>query len=255
MDDATPQDDYAGDSVSGYLSESDDISRPCLSSIHQQAFAQQSKTDHLETEIRSLCATINAATFQLLWLLAEYDREELWAIGGSKSCAHSLNWSCGISLGAAREKVRVARALEHLPAVADAFRQGQLSYSKARAITRIGTPENESYLLGIAEHGSASHLDRMVRHYRGIKGTEARDEERRCAAERSDLRQLEHHWDDDGMLVITARLPGEPARTIHEGFATSVKLAKQIGRKSDIHSGSYGCRFFGQAVTPDSRWW
>lgn len=209
MDDATPQDNFAGDFVSGYISESDEVSWSSLSSIRQHAAARQSKTDHLESEIRSLCATINAATFQLLLLIAEYDREELWAIGGSKSCAHWLNWCCGISLGAAREKVRVARALEQLPAVADAFRQGKLSYSKARAITRIGTLENESYLLGIAQFGSASQLDRMVKHYRGIKGTQARDQERRRAAELSDLRQLEHHWDDDGMLVINARLPGD----------------------------------------------
>ncbi|MBX2885652.1 MAG: 13E12 repeat family protein [Granulosicoccus sp.] len=111
-------------------SETNGIAQTSPSSIGKPTGAQHSKTNQLENEIRSLYATLNAATYQLLRLLAEYDREELWAIGGSKSCAHWLNWSCGISLGAAREKVRVARALEQLPAVADAFRQGKLSYSK-----------------------------------------------------------------------------------------------------------------------------
>ena len=41
-----------------------------------------------------------------------------------------------IDIGAAREKVRVARALESLPLVSEALARGELSYSKARAITR-----------------------------------------------------------------------------------------------------------------------
>lgn len=61
-------------------------------------------------------------------------------------------------MGAAREKVRVARALTELPKVSAAFASGQLSYSKARAMTRVANTDNEVYLLMIAEHGSASHV-------------------------------------------------------------------------------------------------
>ncbi|MDZ7839318.1 MAG: DUF222 domain-containing protein [Gammaproteobacteria bacterium] len=46
---------------------------------------------------------------------------------GLKSCAHWLNWQCGIALGAAREKVRVAHALEDLPRISEAFRTGRIS--------------------------------------------------------------------------------------------------------------------------------
>ncbi len=66
------------------------------------------------------------------------------------SCAHWLNFKCGVALGAAREKVRVARALEQLPKLAAAMGRGAVSYSKARAITRIASSENEDYLLSIA---------------------------------------------------------------------------------------------------------
>ncbi len=54
-----------------------------------------------------------------------------------KSCAHWLNWQCGIDLGAARERIRVAHALGKLPRIAAALAEGRLSYAKARAMTRV----------------------------------------------------------------------------------------------------------------------
>jgi hypothetical protein len=84
----------------------------------------------------------------------------------TKDCAHWLNWKCGIDLGAAREKVRTARALEKLPQVSAAMERGEVSYSKVRAITRVATPENEHYFLNIALHGTAHHVETLVRAYR-----------------------------------------------------------------------------------------
>src|SRR5215471_8980377 len=71
-----------------------------------------------EIEIQSLAdriaetaAMLDAGTHRLLTDIRRFDTDELWAIQGALSCAHWLNWRCGIALGAAREKVRVARAL------------------------------------------------------------------------------------------------------------------------------------------------
>src|SRR5690349_5408362 len=96
--------------------------------------------DDLATEIFTLTGHINAAHHRWLMLVAEFDRRNGWSDSATQSCAHWLNWKCGIALGAAREKVRVARALESLPKVAAAMERGKLSYSKAREITRIATP-------------------------------------------------------------------------------------------------------------------
>ncbi|MCB1704334.1 MAG: DUF222 domain-containing protein [Halioglobus sp.] len=93
----------------------------------------------LEDEITELAAHINAATYRLLTLIREYDERQGWGGGGLKSCAHWLNWKCGINLGAAREKVRVAHALQHLPHISAALRNGRISFSKVRAITRVAT--------------------------------------------------------------------------------------------------------------------
>ena len=60
----------------------------------------------------------------------------------------------------------MARALRELPLIDAAFEQGEISYSKVRAMTRVATPENEKQLLNIARHGTAAHMERLVRVYR-----------------------------------------------------------------------------------------
>jgi Domain of unknown function (DUF222) len=100
--------------------------------------------DQLADEITMLAGQINAANYRFLKLLAEFDRREAWEGAGIRSCAYWLNWKCGIGLNAGREKVRVARALDNLPEINEAFEKGELSFSKVRAMTRIATPLNES---------------------------------------------------------------------------------------------------------------
>ena len=109
--------------------------------------------DQLSDEITTLAGQINAANYRFLKLVSEFDKREAWSGFGIRSCTHWLNWQCGIALNAAREKVRVARALDGLPEINEAFEKGELSFSKVRAMTRIATPLNESYLLMIANHG------------------------------------------------------------------------------------------------------
>jgi uncharacterized protein DUF222/HNH endonuclease len=94
----------------------------------------------------------------LLNLLAEFDRRRGWADSAPQSCAHWLNWKCGIDMGAAREKVRTALALKSLPRISAAMERGELSYSKVRAITRVADAATEELLLSIAIHGTASGL-------------------------------------------------------------------------------------------------
>ena len=128
----------------------------------------------LENQITELSAHIHAGTYRLLVLIHEYDNYDGWEGPGMKSCAHWLNWKCGISLGAAREKVRVAHALAELPLISSAFRLGQISYSKVRAMTRVADADNEDYLLMIARHGTATHMERLVRQFRRVERLETR---------------------------------------------------------------------------------
>ncbi len=126
----------------------------------------------LESEITELTGHLNAATHRWLMLVAEFDARKGWGGAGVQSCAHWLNWKCGIAMGAAREKVRVAHALTSLPAISSAMAEGKLSYWKVRELTRVACSGTEDYLLNIALHGTADHVEKVVRYFRRAKEAE-----------------------------------------------------------------------------------
>jgi hypothetical protein len=81
---------------------------------------------------------------------------------GCKTLAHYLELVCGITRIAARERIRVAFALEHMPAIAKAFEAGELSYSKVRAVARVATAESDAEWLAAARTHTAEELETMV---------------------------------------------------------------------------------------------
>ena len=178
-------------------------SRPTLAVVPPSDSPAQD-LERLGDQIAELAAHLDAATYRLLVLIREFDAREGWH-SGFRTCAHWLSWRTGIDLGAAREKVRVARALEHLPRLSEVMRLGELSYSKARALTRVATPENEEELMGFAEHATASHVETLVRTWRRVDRLEERDQER----ERHRSRFLTVRPDVDGMYVVRGRLDPE----------------------------------------------
>ena len=171
--------------------------------------------------IAELSACIDAATYRLLVLIREFDEREGWYDGfgprAFKSCAHWLNWRTGVALGAAREKVRVARALGDLPRIGASMERGELSYSKVRALTRVATRENEAELLEIARAGTAAHVETMVRLWRRADRLDA--EARREAEQlRHESRGLTLFPDEDGMWVVRGRLPAEVGAVLEKAL-------------------------------------
>ena len=158
----------------------------------------------LEHEICALAAHLAAATCRWLLLIAEFDAREGWAEWGVTSCAHWLSWRCGIGLTAGREHVRVARVLRGLPLLQEAFASGELSYSKVRAVTRVATEKTEPQLVELARHATGAQLEKLCRQYGRV--LRATSERARSFQERQ---QLTTFWDDDGMLVVQARLAPE----------------------------------------------
>jgi hypothetical protein len=154
----------------------------------------------LEEQIGELAAQIQAATFRLLELLWRYDQQGAWASGGFKTCAAWFSWFTGIDLGAAREKVRVARALPALPQTSDALRRGEISYSKVRA-----------------------HVERVVRTYRKA---DAAAENKRAMRQLAD-RRLTTRYADDGALLIEARLPPEEGAKVLAALDAAADLLRE----------------------------
>ena len=207
--------------------------------------SQEHSLDQLAEEIAELSAHIDAATWRLLKAIAEFDRREGWE-GGFLSCAHWLSLHIGMDLVTAREKVRVARALEGLPRISEAFRQGRVSYSKVRAMARVATVENEEELLRVALSGTATHVEKLVRSYRGCTRAEEMEEARR---QRED-RYFQYYIDEDGMVVFRGRLPAEVGACVIKALEAAMDSLREgdvscagpdgVGDDSAESSGVFG---------------
>jgi hypothetical protein len=161
--------------------------------------------DTLVAEILRLCTNIQLAEFRLLELIGELDARQPWRHEAMPSCAHWLNAHCGIDLVTAREKVRIARVLPELPAVRAAFRDGEISYSKVRAITRVADRHNEAELLAMARAKNATQVEREVKALR--QADRLKESGAAFAAYRH--RTFDCHIDESGTLVFEGRLPAE----------------------------------------------
>jgi hypothetical protein len=181
--------------------------------------------DRLGDEIADLSAHLEAATARLLDLIREFDVREGWNTG-FRSCAAWLSWRVGLDLGAARERVRVARALGTLPLLAHALARGELSYAKVRALTRVATPETEARLLAVGRAGTADHVERIVRGWRRMD----RKAEARESARRHTTRALHVYQDEDGMVMLRGRLAPEIGALLVQALAAAREALYQRSR-------------------------
>ena len=176
---------------------------PTIADAAPPEAAEPPDLDRLGDQIARLSARIDAATYDLLCHLHQFDRHHGWE--GFRSCAHWLNWRTGLDLGAAREKLRVAAALADLNHIAAALACGQLSYSKVRALTRIATPDTEARLLAVAVSSTAAQVERLVRGWRQADREAQPDAEQVRLASRG----LRLEVDEEGMVVVRGRLTPE----------------------------------------------
>ncbi len=187
-------------------------------------------TPDLIDRITELAGHLNAANARWLALIAELDRRKAWAEWGVKSCAHWLNWKCGLDFGAARERLRVAHAIERLPRIRESMAAGRLSYSKVRAITRIGDESNEEYLLNIALRGTAHHVEKLVRSYRRAQ------ESQELTREEQQQRRQGLYWyqQPDGSLALRGTIPAETAAL----FIKALQMAEDTIPRENVSAGT-----------------
>ena len=155
--------------------------------------------ERLEEQICELAGHLTAATCRFLILLGDFDARRGRASWEMNSCAQWLSWKCQMSSGAAREHVRVARALRDLPVIRDEFAAARLSYAKVRALTRIATQETERGLAEIAGPMTGNQLERFARAHRQVTSADDADTKIR--------RRLAWRFEEDGSLAGTFRLP------------------------------------------------
>src|SRR5436309_9530825 len=204
--------------------------------IHSPATHHASELDRLGDEIAELSAHLDAATARLLELNRAFDARGGWNTG-FRSCAAWLSWRVGLDLGAARERVRVARALGTLPLLSEALARGELSYAKVRALTRVATPETEVRLLGVGRAGTAAHVERIVRGWRCVD----RRAEAREAKHRHTSRALRVYQDEDGTVVVKGRLEPEVGALLQQALAAARESLYQRSRqRATFNAGAGG---------------
>ena len=148
--------------------------------------ATTAANDHcLADEIALLAAQVDVGMHRLLTCIRRFDQSEEWARQGARSCAEWLAWRIGLVPGAAREKVRVARALGRFAAIDEAMSTGRLSYAKVRALTRVATAANEARLVEIALATTGAQLERVCRRFRR-------------AVDEGALSDVQRDWDPSG---------------------------------------------------------
>ena len=158
--------------------------------------------------------------------LGEFDARAQWA--GFPSCAAWLSWRLAIGPKAAHEKVRVARALRALPLTRAFFERGELSYTQVRAVTRVARPDQEQEILQTARSCSGEQIERLARGLRRAKALN--DPDPHAAAARHGV-TIRH--DEDGTVVLTARLPAEQAAVVLAALDTcreKLELAHKAAR-------------------------
>jgi 5-methylcytosine-specific restriction endonuclease McrA len=188
--------------------------------------------DQLGDEIAELSAHLDAATARLLDLIREFDARGGWS-NGFRSCAAWLNWRVGLDMGAARERVRVARALGSLPLLAHALAHGELSYAKVRALTRVATLETEDQLLAVGRAGTADHVERIVRGWRRMdRKAEVAETTLRHAS-----RALQVYQEEDGMVTVRGRLAPEVGALFMQALAAARGALYQQARSRDAGVG------------------
>jgi hypothetical protein len=185
--------------------------------------------DRLGDEIAELSAHLEAATARLLDLIREFDAREGWN-NGFRSCAAWLSWRVGYAPGAAREHVRVARALGSLPLLSQALARGELSYAKVRELTRVATPETEARLLAVGRAGTAEHVERIVRGWRRMD----RKAEAQEAARHHTARALHVHQDEDGAVRIRGRLAPEVGAVLLKALEAARENLYQRGHEAGL---------------------
>ncbi len=179
----------------------------------------------LEARIAEVSATADVLEHERLRCIRRFDELGGWAEQGARSCAHWLSWRVGLGPGAAREQVRVARALGALPLLDAALARGEISYSKVRAMTRTATPENEATFLEFARHATAAQIEVLSRKHRQVVDPSSPSAER----------FFRRHELESGMVRLVAQLRPEEAALVMK----AVEVATRMSHEGGVSAGTF----------------
>ena len=208
----------------------------------------------------------HAALVELARERAELDFQEgSWLLVARRTSAHrELGYGSfteyverlfGYAPRVTHEKLRVAEALESLPELSRELREGGLSFSQVRELTRVVTPETERIWLERAKGRTVRQVERLVSGRRpgSLPDAPAEPELERhvlrfevsgqtLATFREALTKLRRdaggHLDDDAALLLLARhVLGGPTDDGRASYQVALDVCEDCGRARQIADG------------------
>ncbi|CAN5716848.1 hypothetical protein BH11MYX1_BH11MYX1_22970 [soil metagenome] len=97
-----------------------------------------------------------------MFLLSHAVRRQIWAAFGRASMLEYLEEIFGYSPKVARDRLRVARAIEELPVLAEMLESGEQHYAALRELTRVTTPATVDSWRDAARGMSLRQIEQLV---------------------------------------------------------------------------------------------
>ena len=139
---------------------------------------------------------------RVVWLAADFADGVEWAAAGFSTAARWIAAKLDVTRRTANEWIRIGKALRGLPATIAALESKQISFSKAKVLTRMATSENEADLLAIASRVTAAQLPSALAAW-----SQRFEPDDVIDRRQIDSRSLRWQVDLDGSLVATLRVP------------------------------------------------
>lgn len=154
----------------------------------------------LVTTVDAVHARVSSGQRELLSLVAEVDRHEVWRDSGARDTAHWLSMRFGISGWKAHRWIAAAYALEELPRLSEAFAHGELGIDKVVELTRFASPETQANLIKWAKEVSCA----TIRHRGDLEARASRED----VVEAERARSVSWWYFDEGRRFgLEAELP------------------------------------------------
>ncbi len=158
-----------------------------------------------------------------LELLVRFDELKGWESSGSRHCGAWMNLELGISMKLGWEYLRVGRKLRSLPITTALFRDGKLTWSTVRLISRVADGNSERVLCHAALDASVSDVERLCNEYRWQQDHAGGDAEQENMRSLQQIEARSFSWQtvSNGNTLIKLALPPEVA----QAFLKSVEHA------------------------------
>lgn len=181
---------------------------------------------HHTTTVDQLAALgweINTNQYRAVQLAARYDDELDWFHQGFKSPAAAISSRLQLHASTAREWIRVGHALRDHPLIDAAFRNNEISYAKARILTRWAEPDIEEQLLTLAHTRTANRLTTAIAQLLATDSETNAQRDQRL----HQCRSFTSHTNGDGTVTIRVVVPPSIAKPL---IAAVDELVDRIAR-------------------------